>query len=714
MIQIIDSDVIEQTDVVLTALKKSKIGAIMGDAFQRKAFPILENKVNRQYPYEVRLPKSIDEMLAGDFEPSKIIRVEKPIEGPWSHMWFGDGSTGIKLLCGYINGDSRYIFDQELGDAVVHGMLVGATGQGKSVTLNSIIYNACTLYAPWELNLTLSDAKIVEFKSIAQNCPMPHIRIVAATGDVSYLLSVLETKKDEMNKLNSVFTKAQQVFDKPVKKIEEFRKVTGLTIPQNIMIFDEFQAMFTNAKKLAGKIAQEIDAFIRLGRNTGYHLLLTSQEPGNYISKETMANITFRGAMGCDPTVSEAVLGNDKAVLNKGKKGCMIANMNSTLKNNEESNIQIKVPWCDPQTNEIAKWSIDHGHEFGVTPDLQFYDEFSAEHISEFKENLKKLPYDPNLIYLGEPSFVMSTPVKRLIINLNTTEIKNICVVSPIQRDLMRHFVMLKLNALRYKESSNIVMCADQIYSSEYGARDLTDTLFFEDKAFEGSQTFAIVQSLIYRRLLCLSTDKMVFNVKRQDVDMTESNKAFYEIIEPGSELDTRTNQLRFFYMKNLLLTDPILIKGFGNLSDESRLTVLEATLETFKAYGALDSCLTLDRVPDLNVWLLGLDKVLGVGVDAKTKFKDAIKSFMFNGKDANVRFTIFASTLDELGDLNDAIHWYILDNPLSRDLNKAKLTDDYPDQISGCQAVLADKQQPALGCQKFKKLFYDGEIAAG
>ena len=42
MLVVEDSDIITQTDVVVNALKHSKIGVITGEAFQRKAFPVLE------------------------------------------------------------------------------------------------------------------------------------------------------------------------------------------------------------------------------------------------------------------------------------------------------------------------------------------------------------------------------------------------------------------------------------------------------------------------------------------------------------------------------------------------------------------------------------------------------------------------------------------------------------------------------------------------
>lgn len=718
MLEVFDSDIIEQTDIVVSAMKKSKIGVISGDAFQRKAFPVLERQVNRKYPYEVRIPKSIPEMLNTNdpnrFEPAKVINVTKPIEGPYSNVWFGDASSGIKMLCGYINGDSRYIFDTELGDAVVHGIMVGSTGQGKSVTLNSIIYNACAMYAPWEMHMTLSDAKIVEFKSIAENNPMPNIEIVAATGDTNYLLSVLQTKVQEMNMVNSVFTSAAAFFGKPIKKLEEFRKVTGLMLPQNLLIFDEFQAMFQKAKKLSPTILSCIDAIVRLGRNTGYHLLLTSQELGKDIPAQTMSNITFRGAMGCYPSISEQILNNDKAALNLGKKGHMIVNLNSERKPNEDANIDIRVPYIDPQTGEIAKCLIKLGNEFGVTPALKFYDEFKVEQQGGFIKALEQLPEDPKMIYLGEPAFVKEGTVNRLTMNLHTKEYKNIMVVAPVQSDLMRHFIMLKANALRYKENANMVLCSNSAFADDYGARELSEQLFFEDKDYKTSQTFAVVRSLIYRRMLCLEADKMAFDPDCGDVDLEESNKLFYMIVEKGSEFDNATNQIRFFFMKNLINANEIIKSGFGDMDEQGKLNVLRSTLETYKAYNALNSCLTLDRVPDLNVWLLGLDRLLGIGLIPKSSNLSSLRLLMVHGKDTNVRFTMFVNTLDELGDLNDVIRWYIFDNPITRDLNKAKVSDSYPEQVGASLAVYTDKMEPAQGCLKFKKLFFEGEIPVG
>ena len=714
VIKVYDNDIIAQTSCVGDALKHSKIGLISGDGFQSKAFPMLEAKVNRQYPYTVKIPRSLDVMLSGDFTPAKEITVKEPIKGPFSNMWFGDSTSGIKLLCGYINGDSRYIFDTELGDAVVHGIMVGATGQGKSVTLNAIIYNACTLYAPWEMHLTLSDAKIVEFKSIAQNNPMPQIETVAATGDVYYLLSVLEQKVAEMNKLNNVFTKAANAFGKPCKKIAEFREITGLTLPQNIMIFDEFQTMFTKAGKLSKRITEALDSFARLGRNTGYHLFLTSQELGSDIPKETLNNITFRGAMGCSSAVSELILGNAKASQNMGRKGKLIVNLNSMNKDKNDpdtskNNINVSVPYLDPQSSAIAQASIKAGHDFGVTPNLNFYDEYNVEYINDFKEHIKNLPDVETKIYLGEPAFITEDSTSRITLDLDSKDVKHIVAVSPIQTDLMRLFDMLRMNALQQRKTSNLVLCASSAFM-EHGAHELSQSLFFEDKDYEHSQAFAIARSIIYRRLACLKADELVFTKDNSGIDFSSSDKVFDVVIEKHPELDNQVNRKRLFFMKNLLITDPNLLDGFGQLDDDSRIDILRASLLLLKTYGAADSCLTLDRVPYLNVWILGADRLLGLGIDPKTKFMNSLKKLLFDATGVNVRFTIFCNSIAEFGDIKTMIRWYILDKPLNRDLSQANLQDSFPEDVGPVLDVYCDKLQPKKGCLKFKKIFYDGE----
>ena len=54
----------------------------------------------------------------------------------------------------------------------------------------------------------------------------------------------------------------------------QFREATGLCLPRNIIIIDECQALFSNAGRKGASVEKLFDSFARLGRNTGYHLLL--------------------------------------------------------------------------------------------------------------------------------------------------------------------------------------------------------------------------------------------------------------------------------------------------------------------------------------------------------------------------------------------------------------------------------------------------------
>ena len=234
MIRLSNEDIKHNHEKYLQAYKSAS-ASFLESAYIKKTFPLLESESNRTYPYQVKLPKSLPELLHGDFEPSKIITVNEPFQGLYSNIWFGDASSRCTLRCGYVDGNSSKLCQQTIGAEDIHMVLGGATGQGKSVTLNSIIFGFCMEFAPWEVDLTLCDAKIVEFKSYALQHPLPHIRRIAATEDADYIISVLDTLRAEMQLWNSIFPIAG------VKKIDDFRKKTGLCILQHIIVIDEFQ-----------------------------------------------------------------------------------------------------------------------------------------------------------------------------------------------------------------------------------------------------------------------------------------------------------------------------------------------------------------------------------------------------------------------------------------------------------------------------------------
>ena len=711
MIEISNEDIMEQTEKCVTAILKGT-GALPESRFIAKAFPVLERRVNRVYPYQVKIPKSIDAMLQGDFEPERILTIEKPFEGPYCHMWFGDATDGVALRCGYKNGDSRYINDVELGDANIHGVMGGATGQGKSVALNSMIYGICYEYAPWEVRLTLSDAKIVEFKSIAVSTPMPHIDTIAATGDVDYLLSVLKTKSKEMNKLQSVFATATKKFGKEVKNIKNFRQVTGLILPQNILVFDEFQTMFKAAEKLAAKVASEIDSFARLGRNAGYHLFLTSQELGNDLPTATLNNITVRAALGCQPQVSEMILGNDAAKGNLGKKGYLIFNLASQNKSKSDNSL-IRVPLILSETKEIYNATNEAAEKLHVKKVLNFYDEQSFMYEKAYEEWLHNLPRNSSKIYLGEPSFIMEDELKVVSMNMEHSDSENICILSPSIIHQLRLAKMLMLNVQMHDNVNNLILCLNDKYVSEIHINELNPQHFYTDRAYENCTMMDVARSLIYRRMLCIKADSLVFEETRY-TDATD--QIFYTLFEKGSDMDTITYRSRFFNIYGLLETDIQFIMAFSlqSLKDEAlhnkRVEIAKNCLGLFSVYESEDTKLEMKNVPPIFAWILGIDRFIGIGRDPNSRKQEDFKKLLQDAFLANIRFIVSASTAEELSTLYTAFRWILLDDATTKDLGRIKC-EDYPAQKGTGLAVLYDRADAIDPCKKFKKMIMDGEL---
>lgn len=713
MYKISNRDISINHNLIVNAISSGKTAALFEEDFIKKSFPVIERDLDIKYPYEIKLPKTINDMLKGDFSPSRVIKIDGPIKGPWSNIWFGNSKKGIFLHgAGYVNGDSRYICTQKLDDADIHMILAGATGQGKSATLNAIIIGICMEYAPWEVNLTMCDAKIVEFKTYALKIPMPHIRSVAATGDADYLISVLSNLVHEMNQMNSVFTVAG------VKNIKGFREITGLTIPQNIIIIDEFQTMFKYAKKRSGEILGLLDSFARLGRNTGYHLILASQELGSDIPKSMLGNIKVRGALGCFADVSTQILGNDGAAANYGTKGRLIINNQPSMENNKSLNTTVRVPFIDDKPLlDVGKYIIQVGNKFKLDHNMSFYDEQALIYEQDYKDYLSQFNLSKNSLYFGEPSFVMSGE-QCVHIDFSGNDVENLLVLVNNATHLKRYFKMLKYNIELVKKQgiTNIVLLADNIFSS-CNPRSLVDSksFYFEEKSFE-SKFFSIATGLVNRRRLCIAVDKSVFDLLQYNKTTDET---FYQLYNAGSSMDTELFRSRCFYAIYLLENDESFSKAFkldtlsGQKKFEQEKIILKMCLDMFDNYGCKDSKLTYDNLPMIYFWVLGLSKVLGIGRDSKSQKVTAFKKVLQDCSDVNIRFLMFTTTMEDMTDLISGIRYYLLDDVPSRELSKIKCGDDYPEQKSGGLGVFYDSMsnEPNSKCKKFKKMFLEGEL---
>ena len=182
-----------------------------------------------------------------------------------------------------------------------HLLIAGATGSGKSVVLNALIYT--TLYkAPSEAGFIMVDPKMVELSRYAK---LPHVLRYADTlsdiaSTLQYAHSLMMGRFSSMKRAGQVETTERDIY----------------------VIVDEFADLVTKGadrKENAVRKACEgyIESIGKLGRAAHIHLILATQAPSRATLRANITlNMTARLALHCDsPIESRQVIGRPGAEL---------------------------------------------------------------------------------------------------------------------------------------------------------------------------------------------------------------------------------------------------------------------------------------------------------------------------------------------------------------------------------------------------------------
>lgn len=250
---------------------------------------------------------TIDNVKDRKREIQKIIEKQTPIAVDTidDTVWFNSSKDGINLRPGMENGQPSLIAPVQLGDDIVHALIAGRTGSGKSVFLNNLLSSMMLEYAPWELTLYLIDFKKVELSRYLSNQDnqAPHIDAVAATSSVSYALSVLRKMRDEMNAREDLFKSVG------LTNIREFRNEFSVVLPRMLLIVDEFQQMFLNAKnQQLMEIETILTEITKKGRSAGVHLMFASQELSGTLSGNVLGNFKGRFVLPVNDEISSTLI----------------------------------------------------------------------------------------------------------------------------------------------------------------------------------------------------------------------------------------------------------------------------------------------------------------------------------------------------------------------------------------------------------------------
>ena len=219
------------------------------------------------------------------------------LRGVLSTVKFQTTSFELPIAIGRTISNEVYISDL---NKMPHLLIAGATGQGKSVGLNTIIASLLYKKHPAEVKFVLIDPKKVEmtlYQALEKHflAQMPGQKEPIIT-DVRDAVNVLKSLSVEMDQRYDLLKKAR------VRNLKEYntkftdRKLSPLKghhfMPYIILIIDELADMMMIAGK---EVEMPIARLAQLARAVGIHLVVATQRPSvNVITGIIKANFPAR------------------------------------------------------------------------------------------------------------------------------------------------------------------------------------------------------------------------------------------------------------------------------------------------------------------------------------------------------------------------------------------------------------------------------------
>ena len=235
-----------------------------------------------------------------------------------------------------------------------HMLVAGATGQGKSVCLNSLICGLLMTRTPEQLKLIMVDPKSVEFTPYAT---IPHLLVPVITDNRKVVFS-LHWAVAEMEKRLKMFARARvrNIYDFNHRATFTQQDMFGAdeavnsdmpkTVPYIVIIIDEVADLMSQCSK---EVTPDISRLTAKARAAGIHLILATQRPDAKIITGTIkANIPGRVAFKTSSSVDSRTILDDTGAENligkgdmlfKGKDGLLIRAQGAWISDGEIANI---------------------------------------------------------------------------------------------------------------------------------------------------------------------------------------------------------------------------------------------------------------------------------------------------------------------------------------------------------------------------------------
>lgn len=297
-----------------------------------------------------------------------------------------DASAEIPMLFGKDAAGRELLADLA---KMPHMLVAGATGQGKSVCLNSIINGLLMSRTPEQLKLIMVDPKSVEFTPYAS---IPHLLVPVITDNkkVEYSLNWAVVEMEKRLKLFARHGK-KNIYDYNHRKREtqlellegggEKENGDPKTLPYIVIIIDEVADLMQTSGK---QVTPTISRLTAKARAAGIHLILATQRPdAKIITGVIKSNIPGRVAFKTSQAIDSRTILDDAGAENLIGRGDML------FKGKDSLLVRAQGAW-------ISDGEIERITDFiGQHSDTQF-DEYFAKKLGRVKEAAIEDPFAAN------------------------------------------------------------------------------------------------------------------------------------------------------------------------------------------------------------------------------------------------------------------------------------------------------------------------------
>lgn len=164
-----------------------------------------------------------------------------------------------------------------------HLLVAGTTGSGKSVFMNSLIYDLIGANEPETLRLLLLDPKRVEFRQWRN---APHLLRDPA-------VSIADMKSSLLFAQHQMDLRFRVMENADVKDIDQYNDEFNRPLPYIVVVIDELANLILSDKTVENPLV----AIASMGRAAGVHLVAATQRPSaDVLTGLIRANVPARAA----------------------------------------------------------------------------------------------------------------------------------------------------------------------------------------------------------------------------------------------------------------------------------------------------------------------------------------------------------------------------------------------------------------------------------